>query len=67
MTMKLYIYKKSDYTVHAVITGNDKEACERKARDLGYSANEELGSTFAADFGTTDGLRENPGAKQIQA
>ena len=65
--MNLYVYNRNDYAVTAVITGDTKEACERKAQELGYDNTEKFGTTVSPNFGTTDGLRENPVAREITA
>jgi hypothetical protein len=64
--MKLYIYTARDDNVVAVIQGETKAACERRARQLNYD-HDPFSATYAPAFGTTDGLRENPQAEQIEA
>jgi hypothetical protein len=61
--MKLYIPMQR-LRCHRNDRRRQRAACRRKARELGYDDESRYGSTFAPQFGTTDGLQENPQAQE---
>ena len=62
--MKMYVYETESNRVVAVVTGETKEECERKAIDANYD-DDQFCWTYFPDFEFNDGLIDNPDAVEL--
>ena len=64
--MKYYIYTTEDNRHLYTIIGDDNEACEAKADEMGVDG-DSLAGTYSPAFGASDGLAANDDAEEIDA